>query len=43
MESTNITEEEKEKESLVYGRDEYAKKQFWDDRFKEYLIYFSNE
>ena len=21
--------------SQVYGRDEYAKKEFWDDRFKE--------
>ena len=24
-----------ESENLVFDRDEYAKKEFWDDRFKE--------
>ena len=39
MESASTTIEVKSEEledaqeSLVYTRDEYAKKQFWDDRF----------
>lgn len=42
MESVQVSEhqveeqeEKKIEESLVYGRDEYAKKEFWDDRFRE--------
>ena len=31
-----------EGESLVFDRDEYAKKDFWDDRFKEYLLLYSS-
>jgi len=25
-------------ENLVFDRDEYARKEFWDDRFKEYEL-----
>jgi hypothetical protein len=27
-------------ENLVFDRDEYARKEFWDDRFKEYEMIF---
>ena len=27
-------------ESMVYSREEYAKKEFWDDRFKESKGFF---
>ena len=44
MEQTNNTdtevEKKKEPESLVYSREEYAKKEFWDDRFKETKGFF---
>lgn len=33
-------EEENKKESLVYSQEEYAKKEFWDDRFKETKGFF---
>ena len=34
------TDTEKKPESLVYSREEYAKKEFWDDRFKESKGFF---
>lgn len=30
-----ITQEENKDENMVYNREEYAKQQFWEDRFKE--------
>ena len=45
MEEIKIDEDfensaEQEPISLVYSREEYAKKEFWDDRFKESKGFF---
>ena len=45
MEEIKIDEDfeniaEQESISLVYSREEYAKKEFWDDRFKESKGFF---
>ena len=36
----NTSKSEPNGESMVYSREEYAKKEFWDDRFKESKGFF---
>ena len=36
----NPAQKETEEESQVYSREEYAKKDFWNDRFKETKGFF---